>query len=533
MIHYHFKPLNEEQESVVNLIKDLKKPEVFGLIGAGGVGKTFTILRAVSDFKTKDVIFLAPTNKVAKNLRSAMSENGYLIECKTIDSFFSLRMRKDYENNTIAERTIPVNIPKIIVIDECSMINDAQFELIDSIKEDKTIILLGDDKQIAPINEGSERIGISKIFNIINRSVELKQQQRQDEGKLKDFIYGVRNNLYSINHNLIQRAIQKYSSTSQDIRFFDSNEVNLNNSEFVKVLRDEDVKIVAFKNATVNLLSYMRGVAITGNRNFKLNEILEGDRCYFLTSYLRKSDSKDLKKYQEDEVSTKFYTSDEVTIASISTKNVVDEFTPVGRIEYREFMYGLANGKNEYIYKIFPEDLKRIASKVYNLRSQLKKNLSKENKKGLEKLNNWYADLKRSSASIMKDYGITAHKSQGSTYHSVMIPYSDFMMRSDVSENIGNNIFYTAISRPKNTIYFLNMSTSIGKTKPSRNFTTEEREYIASKTDFKCPYCSNDMMLGNYDIHHIIPVTDEKCTNKEENLQALCRDCHKYIHQNK
>ena len=71
--------LNSEQLELSNLLNDFlesNKNGYFGVYGAGGTGKTFTICQTIKNYKGK-VIFLGATNKVTTVLKNGLENSGY------------------------------------------------------------------------------------------------------------------------------------------------------------------------------------------------------------------------------------------------------------------------------------------------------------------------------------------------------------------------------------------------------------------------------------------------------------------------
>ena len=199
--------LNDQQKELVKQLKhylNTKDKTFFGVYGAGGTGKTTAILESIKE-DPKDIMFLGATNKVVNILKSGFRKKGqdeYTI--KTIDSFLSFKMEKDHNNKTITKRKLPKkdDIPKIIIIDECSMINEDSVNFLIKLKGKCRVILIGDEMQIPPVLTGEdsskivrnkEGFKVSTIFNHIENHYTLTIQNRQKEGSdLFDLISGFR-----------------------------------------------------------------------------------------------------------------------------------------------------------------------------------------------------------------------------------------------------------------------------------------------------------------------------------------------------
>ena len=80
--------------------------------------------------------------------------------------------------------------------------------------------------------------------------------------------------------------------------------------------------------------------------------------------------------------------------------------------------------------------------------------------------------------------------------------YNSYFKKNSIDNSINNN------------------STIIKK----RNVTGNQKKYIASKQKWKCNNCKN-ILDHTYEIDHILPIY-KGGTNTNDNLQALCRNCH-------
>ena len=58
-------------------------------------------------------------------------------------------------------------------------------------------------------------------------------------------------------------------------------------------------------------------------------------------------------------------------------------------------------------------------------------------------------------------------------------------------------------------------------------FSEFEKHSIASYNDYKCGNCRKDLVDREFDCDHIVPLANGG-KNAVDNLQALCKPCHKY-----
>lgn len=178
--------LDEDQEKVLDqLLNFLKGPEhEICLSGRAGVGKSliFNILYDFLDQNNIKVCFVTPTNKS----KAVLVGNDQMKEARTIHSLLNLRPNveiMDYDASQLKFDFGIINKTKVpsydvLLIDECSMVNDDIYDLLLKCYPKSKIIWGGDANQISPINQDHT----SKSFNC--KVLELTKVYRQPESKL-------------------------------------------------------------------------------------------------------------------------------------------------------------------------------------------------------------------------------------------------------------------------------------------------------------------------------------------------------------
>jgi hypothetical protein len=515
--------LNTEQSLLQNNISNFIKSKYngfYGVLGAAGTGKSFTICKTIN---VEDAIFLGATNKVCSVVKNYLINNGYIdFKVKTIDSFFKFRIKKDHNNKTVISHSVPKldTIPKIVVIDEISLINNIHFSNLMKLKEKRKFILLGDNLQIPPIEEDFERdengFKVSKIFNKLDYKDTLTIQNRQNkESGLYNFISKFRQNMDKDLPYI--RLIEKYKN-GNDILFYD-----VNSKELKDIIRNCNPVAVCHKNLTVLSFNWLIGSTRTNNKGYKVNELNIGDRVFFDSYYKRDNDT--------------FYTSEIVLIKDI--EHYCEDHLDVGDIKECTFNYKkllvtkedgtdtivyVGNGYKETLYpvKYRIDRLIEKYQKKINASSNQKQQWALRNKQA--ELNTLYSDFKLGFAVLKKPFAITTHKSQGSTYDDVIIPIYDFANKN--SQDV-NQLLYVAISRAKKRLIFVNNISNFRDNSNRYSFTQMERNAIASTQNYKCNICEIELEdQRQYDIDHIIPIANGG-KNTPDNLQAICKNCHK------
>ena len=537
--------LNDQQKELVKQLEQYlnrKDKTFFGVYGAGGTGKTTAILESVKE-DPKDIMFLGATNKVVNILKSGFRKKGqeeYTI--KTIDSFLSFKMEKDHNNKTVTKRKLPKkdDIPKIIIIDECSMINEESVNFLIKLKGKCRVILIGDEMQIPPVLAGEdasktvrneEGFKVSTIFNHIENHYTLTTQNRQEEGSdLFRLISGFRKHMKG---RIDYVKMAKAKSNGKDILYYE----DYNSKEFKKHLYGESFISVAYKNLTCLTFNWLIGSTKANDRGYKVSAINEGDTVFFDTYYK----SEDTRFYTSEVIKVlERYDNEERTFGIDG--DVVTYHVDVLRVENEVgaiFDIDISRGQKETISKIY--------YRLQRARKRLKKEAEESSnlkykwvlRKKIAKINTLYSDFRLGLAKLKKPYAVTAHKSQGSTYDSVIIPVYDFYSREPQD---ANQLIYVAMSRAAKRIIFVNKKSNFKDNSNRYHFTELERAAIASNQGWKC----EGVMLGNeyeggrkeigcgveflegrdFEVDHIKRL-EEGGSNNPTNLQTLCKNCHK------
>jgi len=520
----------EQQECKEKILQFLSKKEndYFGIYGAGGTGKTYTISQTLSNYNNK-VLFLGATNKVVSVLKSSLENSGFINpKVKTIDSFLKFKIEKDEFNNSTISYTFPSikDIPKLLVIDEVSMITNQKFQLIELLKNYCKIILIGDYLQLPPIEEDKDTVVrnsdgflVSKIFTVVKpeNTYTLTIQNRQKEGtELSALVSGFRNHMH-LKIDPIKLAEKKQNNL--DIQYYFTNDPKLK-----EVIKQNKCVAVCFKNLSVLNFNWLIGSTKSMRKDYRLNEINIGDSLMFDAFYFHEKNRK----------KTSFYTSNIVDVVDIET-GITETFKikeKIKKVVTFSILTVLDDDGNTYEVRyiqggLYGENGGGLSSSVYGQRKtyteHIRQNKNKEeNIKFLKDLNTRFASYQNSFAKLKRPYAITAHKAQGSTYNTVIIPVYDYYTRFHKD---ANQLLYVALSRAKEKVIFVNKKEQFGETDKRKLFTEFEKQSICSAYDYKCVTCRTDLVDREFDIDHKIPLASGG-KNSIENLQPLCKSCH-------
>lgn len=516
--------LNEQQTQVKDMIENYINYPVgtFGVLGAGGTGKTFTITSIENSDK---FLFLAPTNKAVNELTKGLRQNGVIKpNTRTIDSYFKFKTIKNEYNETVYSYTKPIDdIPRVIIVDECSMLQDKHVEMLLEITENTSLILIGDNMQLPPVIDSDnlnkikrDEAGflVSESFLVISEKYTLTKQNRQSvDSDLFRLINGFRLNMdKKMNYQLI---VDK-KVNNKDILYFD-----YRSSELTEFIKKNECIAVTFKNSTADFYNYKIGKTKSGNYKYNLKTINVGDVLIFD------------KFYKNDKVS--FYTSEQVTVDEIYTKEIIIKIPFCNDVVTSQTFAIVKNeiGFPKEIWLKNPELHIKVYRKYKAKRDEFFKEFTqkkcKDSKTKLILLNTFFSDFTKKFAKLKKPYAMTSHKAQGSTFDYVIIPIYDFNKKEHKDSN---QLFYVAMSRARKGIAFVNGVCNFSKRTYRVNFTEEERCLIAGNQEWSCNICKVELFDGGFDIDHIKPLSNGG-DNEISNLQALCKHCHKIKTKNK
>jgi hypothetical protein len=439
--------LNEEQKKAILKIQEFIKKgdpnEWFVLEGKAGVGKTTIMTRALLPFISKKRIVLSALSHKAKKVIHEKIKNITTDEPRGLFSYSVasiLGMTFDLETGQfvkIYSRKKPkIKNMDIIIVDECSMINEMGLQLIMSEKKKTAkVIFLGDVGQLPPIREdGNKNQGnISPTFNTLNR-YKLYNRVRQNSGSTilpySDFYW--ENSVLS--EDPIEDPVPYENRYNTDDMVFKTNleETILENKETFLQLRNPKmqdlIKVVVYKNSTREMINwYIRSLIYENPKEFEVGDILIFNDNYG----------------DGDEIMIE--NSTEVTVVSIR------ETTFNGRW----FGYYLDVTDNESFWtvevlskKTYPEYNKYI-SELFKKAKSLPMGRTRTNQLKVA----WEA--KRRFANVDFGYAITSHKSQGSTYKYVIVVEDDILSIGPITSVEKSQSMYTAITRASDKVFIV------------------------------------------------------------------------------
>lgn len=419
------------------------------LQGAAGCGKTFTLGEVVTYCMMihLSVIVTSPTHKALRVLKKMIDQP--TIPFSTIHSALGMKEYIDahgvlsFKNDPKAKHL--ADEYKVIIVDECSMLDDVIFgELVNLVDRGKKVLLVGDSYQIPPVNyehakpflksiQAEYKISISTLNEII---------RQVKDSPIITFATAIRNNIRADVHQVTQifnsQALKNefgavFTVPRAKKAIFITDILPLFQS--VEYEKDIDfVKVIGWRNITVDTYNRLIRAHIFGDN---LPKIITGDKL-ILDSPVMEDNKVMISTNEECEV--------------LSTEIMEEELSEAYKLKYYNTRVRVFNNDifNEYMIRIIHED----SEKTYDKILQMQKALAKSYPIGsFQARSSWidYFAFINSWAHVKYSYCITAHRAQGSTYHSVYVLAWDILMNNKVLEH--NRILYTASTRPSTNLY--------------------------------------------------------------------------------
>lgn len=417
--------MNEGQRVLnIKLSTFLDSDENYFLVtGLAGSGKTTTVsnyLLEQKKYRIEDIIILTPTHK-AKYVIKKKTNNKF--ECMTIHKFLGYSRKIDENGNIkfVMKDNGQVSNARVIVIDECSMINSYCFhKLKEKIRKmNLKAIFMGDNNQLPPINEI-----ISDTFDI-DDECNLKESLRND------------GNIYNICDMMLKNM------NSKDLKIWNCVEGNVgmysNKVDYLDDIvknKDSDYKILCWTNAKCETMNKKIRDKVYGKR---CDRFCVGERLivknYFTDMDLNPYTSNDeliVKKVDRLELHTKDFSF----VPEKYVKNIEGGLKAYKLILERGTTIYVVKTKHEKVVMGILDKIKRDArmAKSYN---------NYESAKTLWEM--YYRVREVFMPPIDYSYAITVHRSQGSEWDIVYVELKDIMKNRRILER--NKLIYVAFSR--------------------------------------------------------------------------------------
>ena len=371
-----------DSEEKKTIIKNLfSKTHAALIYGAAGTGKTYLINHISQLFGENDKIYLANTNPAVENLRRKINAQN----CR----FFTIKkylMSKHISNSC-----------EILIIDECSMVSNADMADILAKTEYKLVLLVGDTYQIESISFGNW-FALAQYFIPKYAWWELEKPYRTDDKGLLELWRKVRLLEADLTEEIVN---QRYSS-------------NLDATVFDKKSEDEIILCLNYDG-------------LYGINN--INRFLQNSNS-------NKAVHWDLWTFKVDDPVLFNESERFAPVLYNNLKGRIVDIAPDERNEEIWFSIEVDKALMELdAENVGLELLEPINAGKSVVRFRIKRKKESDDDKN-------HAD--DTDIPFQIAYAVSIHKAQGLEYDSVKV-----VITKDIDEMITHNIFYTAITRAK------------------------------------------------------------------------------------
>ena len=446
--------LGEEQKNVLlQVFSLLCEPgyQEIGIFGSAGTGKT-ALTKMITRFleqKGMRYTLVAPTHKAKKVLSEVVDR-----EATTIHQLLKLKptldiLELDFNDLKFTSSSdVEIRFNSVVILDECSMVNNELFEtLVERCKDKESkLLVIGDAAQIAPIKQNHN----SKTFKVENAFQLTKIYRQNENNPLLDVLLQLRKKP--------MKEFEAFESPSGSLKVYKHWKDLLNDTKdlFIDALKTSDpskVKLFAYTNKRVEAFNKVIRNAIYGSS-------LEYEVGEFLTGY-------SAAEYQCRGKSFKIGNSYEYKILEA---NFCTKF--IDYIECKGWELTLYDFQNEEDIEVFilSRDNSDDIFEALGVLLELKRiDAINANPKMKSKLWRKYYDVANSfltprdiyvdnrliiPKSLDYGYAMTVHKSQSCSLDNILVDMENIQLIKNPKEL--KQLQYVVMSRTRNNVYMLN-----------------------------------------------------------------------------
>ena len=446
-----FKPNAQQIDALNEMDRFMKSNETsMTLSGYAGTGKTslMEMIAKKGQKQFKPVMFCATTNKAAAVLNDRVSKAGF--KASTLNKVFGINVEVDsskaYNARNLVNVLKDVDIMPgtTIIIDEASMINEENYKILNDIakKMDLKIIYVGDEAQLAPVNEDK----ISKVFrNGEGKVIRLTQVERTDDNAILKEATAIRNGeplskISSFNskgegvayiapqhQDAINEVIDKYVKGLKQ------------NPNYFRIIAYTNKAVTAYNNQVRELLGYDSpiphvGEPMTGYANWGYE---------WKTKSYRFINSESYKVTQVGKPTTVQTRLDNGTPVVMQAIPITLEDS-LGNIDTFDFMDIKNNAQNRQSAMILVNEKKRLWNEARRAYGREAKAAIYAKINAIDSFLFVNDNIEDNSHNLLQaktidfGYALTIHKSQGSTFTHVLMDDVD-VSRASMSDNNAAN----------------------------------------------------------------------------------------------
>jgi ATP-dependent exoDNAse (exonuclease V) alpha subunit len=415
-----------QQEKFREILNFIKQGETVILLkGSAGVGKTWLVHTLIKELtytiKPFKIMCSAPTHKALAVINSKVKIK--LVKFSTVHSALQYRSSINKETGKRVfsshpnDKWPPLKDIKYWIIDEASMIDTDMLKtiLFHAKLQETTVIFVGDDKQLNPVDEED-----SPVFNQKYPEVELTEIIRQGEG----------NPIITLSRD-IPKIWERKSNLlggpeGQDVGYLHTQNLARIIEELAKVNGTDEFKYLAWTNKEVDKINKLVRHRIYGDNPDKIEL---GETIIFNAPYKNytTNETVEVLELEKTTINQQIVLKDQGTKQSISV----------------EFNIYIIN-KN---IKVLNDSSLAIFKKYSTLTN---KNCKDKMLSYVER--NYFLSI---FADFNYNHALTIHKSQGSTYKTTVLNVRDINFNQKEKEK--QRLFYTGVTRASDLLILYNV----------------------------------------------------------------------------
>jgi exodeoxyribonuclease-5 len=415
-----------QQEKFREILNFIKQGETVILLkGSAGVGKTWLVHTLIKELtytiKPFKIMCSAPTHKALAVINSKVKIK--LVKFSTVHSALQYRSSINKETGKRVfsshpnDKWPPLKDIKYWIIDEASMIDTDMLKtiLFHAKLQETTVIFVGDDKQLNPVDEED-----SPVFNQKYPEVELTEIIRQGEG----------NPIITLSRD-IPKIWERKSNLlggpeGQDVGYLHTQNLARIIEELAKVNGTDEFKYLAWTNKEVDKINKLVRHRIYGDNPDKIEL---GETIIFNAPYKNytTNETVEVLELEKTTINQQIVLKDQGTKQSISV---------------------------EFNIYIINKDIKVLNDSSLAI---FKKYSTLTNKNCKDKMlsyveRNYFLSI---FADFNYNHALTIHKSQGSTYKTTVLNVRDINFNQKEKEK--QRLFYTGVTRASDLLILYNV----------------------------------------------------------------------------
>lgn len=438
---------NEQQIQALNEMSDFIESDEthMTLSGYAGTGKTslMEMLAEKMNKQHRGIIFSASTNKAAAVLKARVAKSGF--PAYTLNKVFGISVEvdpnKEYDAKdliTVLKDSDIIYPGAVVVIDEASMINEHNYNVLNGIAEQYgiKIIYVGDEAQLSPVKENKE----SKVFRDNDgRIVRLTKVERTDDNAILKEATALRNgeelsgeSSFNERGEGVAYISQNNKTTIKEIvqRFVKGLKANPN---YFRILAYTNKAVAKYNLAVRNALGYNNGIPrvgepMTGYANWGYEWQTKTYR--FINS----------EAYKVTRVGKPFTSN--ITIGGVS---VTIESIPITLVDSfgKEDTFNYVDVKNNQSNLQAATALAKEKSRLWGLARRATGETKRNYLTQINAIDSYLfindniTEGNRTIQAKVIDFGyaMTVHKSQGSTFTHVLVDDTDISKATSAEDN--------------------------------------------------------------------------------------------------